>query len=69
MLSYGARHALSHSLCSAAQNIAETVWATFFMFLSVALSAFIIGSFTLIVIRHESALHLVLVLASCDVVP
>lgn len=34
-----------------ARNIPETIWATFFMFLSIALSAFIIGSFTLIVIR------------------
>ena len=59
-LSFSARHALSHSLCSAAQNIAETIWATFFMFLSVALSAFIIGSFTLIVIRQASALRLIL---------
>lgn len=47
---------LDTTLCCAAKNVPETIWATFFMFLSVALSAFIIGSFTLIVIRYITML-------------
>lgn len=36
-----------------ARNVTETVWSTVYMFYNLGLSAYILGSFTLIVIRGD----------------